>query len=216
MKIACLHTAENNIAVFDAAAKELGIADGTLFHEVRSDLLDAAEKSGGLTRDIANETASALRSLSRNADAVVLTCSTLGPSVEGLSDLTSIPILRVDAALAETAACAGGRIVVLCAVETTMQPTERLFAEALDVSRTPYEIRLVPGAWASFKAGDREGYLSAVAEAADSAYREGAANVVLAQASMAGAADLVVSGPRPLSSPVAGLAAAVERISQNS
>lgn len=216
MKIICLHTAESNIAVFEAAAREIGIADNVLSHEVRPDLLASAERSGGLTRDIADETASVLRSLSRGADAVVLTCSTLGPSVDGLRHTTSVPILRVDAALAEKAVHAGGKIVALCAVETTMQSTAELFAEATEVSQTPYEIRLVSGAWASFKAGDREEYLSSIAAAADDAYREGATIVVLVQASMAGAADLVKGGPRPLTSPVAGLAAAAERISQNS
>ena len=42
MKIACLHTAESNVAVFDAAAMALGIPTGVLHHEVRADLLAAA------------------------------------------------------------------------------------------------------------------------------------------------------------------------------
>lgn len=43
----------------------------------------------------------------------------------------------------------------------------------------------------------------------------GAATVALAQASMAGAADLVKDGPKPLSSPAAGLAAAVTSVSRD-
>ena len=60
-----------------------------------------------------------------------------------------------------------------------------------------------------FRAGDQAGYLKAIAEAADHAYAEGACIVALAQASMAGAAPLVVKGPAPLSSPAAGLSAAI-------
>ncbi len=215
MRIACLHTAESNIAVFDAAAREIGLSKGVLVHTVRADLLADAEKAGGLTDDIARETASALRSLGQTADAVVLTCSTLGPSVDELEGTMSVPTLRVDAALAEQAVQSGGRIVVLCAVETTVEPTARLFAAAAAATRTPFEVCLVPGAWDLFKAGNRDGYLLAIPQAADAAYREGSAIVALAQASMAGAADLVKSGPRPLSSPAAGLAAAVESVSRD-
>ncbi len=46
MTIACLHTAESNIAVYEAAAKILGLPAGTLRHHVRADLLRAAEEAG--------------------------------------------------------------------------------------------------------------------------------------------------------------------------
>jgi hypothetical protein len=68
-------------------------------------------------------------------------------------------------------------------------------------------MRLIPGAWALFKAGQTEAYLDAIAAAADGAYREGASVVALAQASMAAAARRCTAG-LPLSSPAAGLKAA--------
>ncbi|MEZ0168359.1 aspartate/glutamate racemase family protein [Microvirga sp. TS319] len=214
MTIVCLHTAESNIAVFEAAARELGFPDGILRHVVRPELLAAAEQAGGLTPDIASETGSVLLGLARDADAVVLTCSTLGPAAAEAGKAASAPILRADGALAENAVQAGGKIVVLCAVETTMEPTGQLFADAAHQFGATVEVRLVPGAWALFKAGDRDGYLSAIAEAGDAAYDEGASIVALAQASMAGAADLVRKGPKPLRSPTAALAAAAEQLSQ--
>ncbi len=210
VKIACLHTAESNIAVFETAAKDVGLAEGTLVHAVRPDLLAEAEKAGGPTQAIARETASVLKALSENADAVILTCSTLGPSVDALAG--TMPILRADAALARQAAAIGGRIVVLCAVETTLEPTTLLFEEEAGAS---CEVRLVPGAWARFKSGDRDGYLSAISEAVEAAYRDGASIVALAQASMAGAAALVRNGPKPLASPAAALTVAARLVSQN-
>ncbi len=99
--------------------------------------------------------------------------------------------------------------MALCAVETTLGPTARLFEQAAQATGATVEVQLVPGAWALFKAGDIEGYLRILAEAADSAYAHGASVVALAQASMSGAAALVTAGARPLSSPGAGLAAAV-------
>lgn len=214
MKIACLHSAHSNIAVFEAAARQLGLADGTLLHEVQPQWLTLAEQAGGLTADIEHGVRTALLQLAQQADAVMLTCSTLGPAVRGAAQASAVPLLRVDAALAAQAVEHGGRVLALCAVETTLQPTLALFSAAASGSGVRVEVRLVPGAWALFKAGDGEGYLEAIADAASAAYVEGFSLVVLAQASMAGASERVSNGPPPLSSPVAGLARAVAELSR--
>lgn len=214
MKIACLHTAESNVAVFESAASALAIPAGALQHFVRPEFLSDAERAGGLTPEIEQEASEALIALAGDADIVILTCSTIGPAVVSAGKAVSVPVLRVDAALAEKAVEAGGKVVVLCAVETTVPPTRAIFeavAKGRDVS---IDVRLVHGAWARFRAGDREGYLSDIATAAEAAYREGAAVVALAQASMAGAADLFEIGRRPLSSPIAGLASALAKLPQ--
>ncbi|NKC33057.1 Asp/Glu racemase [Falsiroseomonas selenitidurans] len=195
-RIACLHTAASNIALFDAACPP-GVA---LTHAVRADLLAEAEALGGLTDAIAVRTAEAVEALAApGIEAVLLTCSTLGPALAQAR--AAIPLLRADAALAEAARRGGGRVVALCAVETTLAPTAALFGAAC-------ETRLVPGAWAAFRAGDAAGYARMVAAAADAAFAEGADCVALAQASMAPAAALCRRGP-PLTSPAASLAALV-------
>lgn len=212
MRITCLHTAASNVAVFDAAAQALGIAPAALQHEVRADLLAAAEEMGGLTPEIAASTTNALLSLAQHADVVLLTCSTLGPSVDEIDERIPSCILRTDQALALTAVQAGGKVVVLCAVETTLAPTSSLFQRAALHSDATVDVQLVPGAWVLFKAGDMGGYLSTVATAADQAYIDGASMVALAQASMGGAAVLVTAGPAPLTSATAGLKAALKAI----
>jgi len=50
MRIACLHTADSNVAVFNEAANSLRCDSQQLSHVVRSDLLAAAEDSGGLSK----------------------------------------------------------------------------------------------------------------------------------------------------------------------
>lgn len=210
--ISCLHTADSNVAVFENAARELGLSSANLRHTVRADLLRAAEEAGGLTEDITQQTAAALSALAAEADVVLLTCSTLGPSVAKTGMGNAVPILRVDAALAEKAAAIGGKLVALCAVETTVAPTKALFADAARRSGAALEVRLVEGAWSLFKAGSRDGYLAVIARAAEAAYEDGASIVALAQASMAGAADHVGNGPRPLSSPAAGHESAMNMI----
>ncbi len=200
--IACLHTVESLIPVFDAEARKLGV---TLRHRLRDDLLREAEREGGLTDDIAARTAADLDQLAEGAEAVLLTCSTLGPSVTRAR--ASVPVLRVDEALAEAAVRGGGRVVVLCAVETTMEPSRALFEHHARLTGARVEVRLAPGAWAAFRDGDRTRYAELIATAADAAYAEGADVVALAQASMAGAAALARNGT-PLTSPAIGLAAA--------
>lgn len=201
--IACLHTAASNVAVFDAACPP-GVV---LRHTVDEALLRDAEAAGGLTDAIAARTARALEALAGpGVDAVLLTCSTVGPGV-ALARAT-VPVLRVDAALAEAATKGGGRVVVLCAVETTMEPSRKVFEGPAARHGATLEVRLVPGAWTAFRGGDVKGYHRLVAEAADAAFAEGAAEVALAQASMAGAVAMA-RGRQPLASPPVGLAAAL-------
>lgn len=205
MKIACLHTVNSNQALFEAAAAAEGVE---CRHVVREDLLVRAEQHGGLTDDIRDETARLLLELAENADAVLLTCSTLGPSVQRLGVSTATPVLRVDAALAEAAVGKGGRVVVLCTVSTTVQPTTELFRRVAGDRPLDITVEVVPGAWQALRSGDREACYAAVASAADAWASGGADVVAFAQASMAPAADRCAFA-RPLVSPSIGMAAAV-------
>jgi hypothetical protein len=171
-------------------------------------LLADAEAAGGLTDAVAKATVEEILSCAAQSGGVLLTCSTLGPAVDLAMEKTAVPILRVDAALAAQATADGGEVVVLCAVETTIEPTRLLFERASRATDAIINVVLVRGAWSKFKAGDNFGYLKMVAEAADEASRRGA-RVVLAQASMAGAASLCAE-TQPLTSPAAGLRAISE------
>lgn len=68
-RVACLHTAESNVAVFDAARRTARLKDMVLHHKVRGDLLAAAEQAGRLTPEIAARTVEALLDLWVGADA---------------------------------------------------------------------------------------------------------------------------------------------------
>jgi aspartate/glutamate racemase len=155
-----------------------------------------------------------LRELAAGADAVLLTCSTVGPAAERADLLAPVPVLRVDGALAAEAvarASAGSnRVDVLCAVQTTVEPTCALFERMADGTGVSIAMHIAPGAWDAFRAGDVPTYHKLVAEAADALYAKGAQTIALAQASMAGAAALCTRGT-PLTSPGAGLAAANRR-----
>ncbi len=194
MKIACLHTAESNVALFEAARP-----DGVhLSHAVRPDLLAAAEAEG-LTPAVAAATAQALGAL--DGDAVLLTCSTLGPAAEAAG------AIRADAALAEAATAGGGTVVVLCAAPGTLTATAELFGAAAGRSGARVTLRLVPGAWRLFHAGDHAGYAELIARDAEASRAD---VVALAQATMTPAARLTA---RPvLTCPDVALAAALAAV----
>ncbi len=209
MRVACLHTADSNVAVFDRELIDSGFPGVDLHHVVRADLLAAAEAAGGLTASVRADAAAALRALAGDYEGVLLTCSTLGSAVEDVKVVA--PVLRVDEALAREAVAIGGAIVALCAVSTTIGPTTELFERATADTSATVVVRLVEGAWDRFRAGDMAGYHALVARAADDARESGANAVALAQASMAPAAELCTRQP-VLSSPAAGLAAVVSAV----
>lgn len=208
LNINCLHSAQSNIAVFEAARRALKLDGVMLKHRVRSDLLAAAEKAGEATPAILASTVVELRALAKGAHGLLLTCSTLGAAAARAEAETGLPVRRVDQALAEEAVRDGGVVIVLCATGTTIGVTRALFEHAAMQTGAAIEVRLVPGAWDLFRAGRQDDYWRLIAEAADGAADEGVAAVALAQASMAGAAGFAQRRP-PLTSPGVGLAAIV-------
>ena len=79
MRIACLHTTDSNVGVFEKTLGQLNLPMASLFHEVRADLLTAAELAGGLTFDIRRQTREAMLSLAHDADALLLKPSVFSP-----------------------------------------------------------------------------------------------------------------------------------------
>ena len=208
-RIACLHTADSNISVFDSALAELGKDEVKLIHAVRSDLLFEAEAAGAMTPEIERQAIDQLCALSVDVDAVIMTCSTLGPAAALANKVSKCAVFRVDEALALKAARYGGKIVALCAVETTVDPTKKLFESIAIGTGANVDVQLVKGAWGLFKAGDQKAYLLCIAKSASEALAGGASVVALAQSSMAGAKFLIPETSSVLDSPTEGLLAAI-------
>ena len=205
-----LHTAPANLATFDRLLAELA-PDVEAKHVLASELLDDARVTG-ITSDLHARIGEAVSVAVDNGAAVVLcTCSTIGGSAEAASLPAGAAVLRVDRAMAEAAIAVGGRIGVAAALESTLAPTKELLRQVADTAGADVTLHriLCTEAWPLFEAGDRDGFLAAVADTV----RAGSAGcdvVVLAQASMAGAADLLGDLPIPvLSSPRLGLEAAL-------
>ncbi|MFF4211878.1 aspartate/glutamate racemase family protein [Streptomyces sp. NPDC001796] len=201
--LALLHTSPVHIPVFEALrdAAHPGLA---LRHHVATELLDRARAHG--PGAVADDVRDVLReAVAAGARAVLCTCSTIGAVAEGAD--VGVPVLRVDRPMAAAAVATGPRIVVVAALESTLEPTVALVREEA-AGRGPVELRtlLVDEAWARFEAGDTDGYLRVIADAVDSV--TDADTIVLAQASMAPARQLTTTTVPVLSSPEPGLAAA--------
>ncbi|MGW6781652.1 MULTISPECIES: aspartate/glutamate racemase family protein [unclassified Streptomyces] len=197
-----LHTSAVHVPVFDAL-RDRHHPGAVLRHLVVPELLDRARAHGPAS------TAPAVRELLAEAGPgpVLVTCSTIGATAEALAPALGAPVLRVDRPMAAAAVRTGPRIAVLATVAATLAPTAQLLAEEAAGRPVSVATHLVPGAWESFEAGDTPRYLSQVAAAADAV--TGADVIVLAQASMAGAAELTATATPVLSSPAPGLAAAL-------
>jgi Asp/Glu/hydantoin racemase len=120
------------------------------------------------------------------ADAVLVTCSSIGPTVDVARQLFDFPIVRIDEAMAEEACRRGRRIGVLATLRSTLEPTANLLRDT--AARMGRTCEIVPclcdGAYQAVVAGDtatHDRLLSAkLAEVAS-----GLDVIVLAQASMA-------------------------------
>ncbi|WP_404953742.1 aspartate/glutamate racemase family protein [Streptomyces sp. 147326] len=201
-----LHTSPVHVPVFDAL-RDRHHPGAALRHLVVPELLERARAEG--PRAVAPALLAVLAAAGP-APALV-TCSTIGATAESLAPELGVPVLRVDRPMAAAAVRAGARIAVLAALESTLAPTAELLAQEAGERRVSVRTHLVAGAWERFEAGDTDGYLARVAAAADAV--TGADVIVLAQASMAGAAGLTASPVPVLSSPAPGLAAGLRMIS---
>ncbi|MFF3686749.1 aspartate/glutamate racemase family protein [Streptomyces sp. NPDC002187] len=206
--LALLHTSPVHVPVFDAL-RDRHRPSLEMLHLVHEDLLVRARTDG--PQAVAPAVADALAgAVAEGADAVLCTCSTIGAVAEACAPGLGVPVLRVDRPMA-AAAAAHRRIVVAAALAGTLGPTADLIRQ--EAAGRDIELRtlLVEGAWERFEAGDREGYLHTVAAAVD-AVRE-ADVIVLAQASMADAAERTITAVPVLSSPGPGLRAAADVVS---
>jgi hypothetical protein len=178
-------------------------------HVLAADLLDRATAQGRVTDEIAADVKDRMRAaLDDGAGMLLCTCSTLGTCADEMNDPR---VLRIDRAMARQATAQGGRLLVAACVASTIEPTVKLLRESAPPVQTETQIEalLMADLWHHFQAGERALYWQGIADR----LREQASAydcIVLAQASMAGAADLLSDLPVPvLSSPRIGLEAAI-------
>ena len=200
------HTTASNETLFRTLLAEMG-PEIPSRHVLAADLLDRATAQGRVTPEIAVDVKDRMRAaLEDGARMLLCTCSTLGTCADEMNDPR---VLRIDRAMARRAVAQGGRVLVAACVASTIEPTVGLLRESAATETPQIETLLMADLWPHFQLGEHMVYWQRIAER----LRKQASAfdcIVLAQASMAGAADLLHDFPVPvLSSPRIGLEAAI-------
>jgi Asp/Glu/hydantoin racemase len=174
------------IPSFSALARK-ELPEVRYFHMVDESLIKNTIDSGYLSRTTIRRLASMIGSAHEGgADAVMVTCSSIGPAIPVARSMFDFPILRVDEAMAECAVQLGNKIGVAATLKTTLEPTVELLREkaALADRRVEIEECLCNGAFERVLAGDVEIH-DGIVSAALCALAKKVDAIVLAQASMA-------------------------------
>ena len=188
-RIAFVHTGAVVIPPVGELAKEL-LGDSTtvnyLDDKIVADLVDP-ERAASVPERLEDLVRAAQ---SAGADMVMLTCSSISELAAPTAEAVGIPVLRIDEAMADAAVRAGSRIAVLATLPTTLRPTLALLREraALAGADPVLTDEVIEGAFAAVSSGDRPAHDRLVAAAIERVAAE-ADVVVLAQASMASAAE---------------------------
>jgi hypothetical protein len=229
--LAFISTATSVPAALDPVADEV-LPGIDRFHVVDESLLRRA-RTEGVTPALVDRLARHIAGAEiAGADAVLVTCSSIGEAAESIAARAGVPVRRIDGPMADAAVRAAGagagagagsrRIGVLATLTSTLEPTTRLIRRAAGlppegdrpgglatVTVTPV---VCDGAFDRLAAGDREGHDDAVRTAL-ARLAAGCDVVVLAQASTArvldGAADVRATDGRSVpvfTSPRSGVA----------
>ena len=208
-RLALVHTVAGLVPRFRELSAEL-LPGVETFDIVDETLLRDATKEGRVSLDTARRLFAHLAAAERHgADAILVTCSSMGDAVDAARPFAGVPLLRIDEAMAEQAVQRGSRIGVLATLWSTLRPTAVLIERTAAQAGREAEVRdrLCDGAFEALRAGDTERH--------DSLVRDGlreligwAEVIVLAQASMARVVDTLSEEERRtpiLSSPRLGM-----------
>jgi hypothetical protein len=198
-RILCLHTAEIHVDTFGRLFSARA-PDVVVTHVVRAEWLEEARQTG-LTEALAAHVRALLAERAAQFDAVLCTCSTLGPIAEAAAS-SHRNIVRIDAPLMRQAASHDGVVLVAMCLASTRTPTLALLDAAFTQrgKQGRVESLVCADAWSHFERGEIAAFAEAIAARVRTAAAEidGLACVVLAQASMAVAEPLLADLPVPV------------------
>jgi Asp/Glu/hydantoin racemase len=184
--LAIIHTTPATVEPLKSLAAEV-IPDREIVNFVDDSILPQLARNGGDLADVADRLVHYARFAEQvGADAILEACSSVGEVVPRMAAAVTIPVVRIDEAMAEEAISRGASLGVAATLPTTLAPTLRLLQSKAAEAGKHVGIRtaLAEDAYRKLMAGDRDGHDTALlatllelARAVDV--------VVLAQASMA-------------------------------
>jgi Asp/Glu/hydantoin racemase len=199
--LALIHTSPTLTPLFGRLCSEY-IPSANVFHMVDESLIKDTVREGHLRRVTIRRLLSMIESAEQaGADAVLVTCSSIGEGVEFGQKLFDIPVVRVDEAMARKAVRMGRKIGVMATLRTTLEPTVALLRAKAAEAGVQIDVveSLCEGAFEAVVSGDQATH-DRILTAALKNEMKGVDVVVLAQASMAGVLKSLPAGT--LSMPV--------------
>lgn len=184
-KLALIHTSPTLTPMFTALCSKF-MPETEIFHMVDESLIKDTIREGRLQRVTMRRLLGMIESANMaGADAVMVTCSSIGPAIAIAQLLYDFPVIRIDEAMAESAVRSGRKIGVMATLRTTLEPTIALLKEKAAEAGRDIEIvdSLCDGAFDAVLDGDTITHDRILSEALMNDMR-GVDIVVLAQASM--------------------------------
>ena len=184
--LAIIHTSSTLVPLFSGLCADY-LPGTTVFHMVDESLIKDTIREGYLRRITMRRVLRLIESAEMaGADAVLVTCSSIGPAVAMGQRLFDIPVIRVDEAMAESVVRMGRRIGVMATLKTTLEPTIALLQDKADEAGLTIEIvpTLCDGAFEAVMAGDTATHDRILSNALMNEMKD-VDVVILAQASMA-------------------------------
>lgn len=203
-RVACIHTVYSVISEFTGQLRQ-ALGEDVKIHTLYDDFLATDPADTGKFSAINHERlrldmrAQALT----GADVIVVSCSTLSPSVRLLRPEFNVPVVAIDDAMTREAVAMGNRIGLLATANSTVKPSHNALLAAAEAAGKDVDIRIIcdEDAIRALKSGDKAKHDRMVLDMAGQfADRD---VIVLAQASMAHmeAAVRKATGVYTLSSP---------------
>src|SRR5690606_12807721 len=121
-----VHTSATLVPLFQQLSKEFLTGTDT-FNIVDDSLIKDVIKKGKLEPNTAARVVNHIKAAEEaGADVILVTCSSIGRAIETAATLSSVPVIRVDQAMADEAVQLGNRIGVIATLPTTLEPTSDL------------------------------------------------------------------------------------------
>lgn len=181
-----IHTSATLVPVFQTLCQE-HLQQVQTFNMVDDSLIKDVIAKGELTpataKRVVNQVAAAEQA---GADFILVTCSSIGKAVETAATLSSVPVIRVDLAMADEAVKQGTKIGVIATLPTTLEPTADLVRRRAQVAEKDIVLvsKLCEGAFEALMGGEPEKHDKMVSDALKELSKE-VDVILLAQASMA-------------------------------
>ncbi len=212
-----LHTSPVHVDTFERLVKAVD-SSVKVEHVVSEELLTDAQRVGADDPSVVTRVHETMRKAAASgASIVVCTCSTIGGAAERTPTDGHFTPVRIDRAMADRAIKLGPRVLVVVALESTLAQTTKLLEESAMALGAVVEIQhlVAEGAWSHFLRGDRTAYVEAVARAITASAPHAASVIVLAQASMSPAAELLSNlSIKVLASPSLGVESVIAQLHQ--